>query len=51
MLKYLVLLSLLITALFSPSFYSDNVMGNYDIFAQDGTFSMFIRSYIDLNFK
>lgn len=37
MLKYLVLLSLLITVLFQPSYYSDNIMGNYDIFAQDGT--------------
>lgn len=37
MLKYLVLLSLLITVLFQPSYYSDNIMGNYDVFAQDGT--------------
>lgn len=37
MLKYLVLLSLLITVLFQPSYYSDNTMGNYDVFAQDGT--------------
>lgn len=37
MLKYLVLLSLLITVLFQPSYYSDNIMGNYDVMDQDGT--------------
>jgi hypothetical protein len=33
----LCLLSLLITALFSPSFHSENAFGNYDIFTHDGT--------------
>jgi len=37
MIKWLVLLTLLITVLFQPSYYSDNTMGNYDVFAQDGT--------------
>jgi len=37
MIKWLVLLTLLITVLFQPSYYSDNIMGNYDVFAQDGT--------------
>lgn len=37
LIKWLALIALLVMVLTQPSFYSDNTMGNYDVFAQDGT--------------